>query len=287
MRDDIAAELRRVTAAFGDEAEPSPPAVGVHLVLRAHFYVIDFFADGTQGIGGVGPRSTHLLGSAVARQHAGYGSVRKWKDLFEIAATLFYGIIKDHPFHDANKRTALLTVLYQLERGKRTPTVQQKDLDTLALRVAGDQLAAYPAYERFADQEDSDVRFIARQLRRMTREIDNRHYRITFRELDTILHRFGARLEVTSGNHVDVFQTISEPSGFFANRVKQREVRVGRVGFNDWGTQVQPSDLRQVREMLRLTPAHNVDAEVFFKGVDPLKSLVREYAGPLRRLASK
>lgn len=287
MRDDIEAEYQRFVAQLPDEPPSPPGTVTARTVLHAHFLVVDFFADSGTGVGGIGPRSIHLLHSAVSRQNAGLGAVRKWKDLFELTATLFYGIIKDHPFHDANKRTALLTALYQLDKGKRTPNVPQKELDTLALRVAGDDLDAYSAYEGFAGKEDCDVHFIARQFRRMTREIDNRHYAITFRELDTILHRFGARLEVAGGNHANIIKSVEEPAGFFATRTKIVERRVGQVGFNDWGTQVLPSDLRRVREILGLTPANGIDAEVFYNNVDPLKALVREYAGPLRRLADK
>src|SRR6476469_4951029 len=176
MRQDIHSEYSRWMAQLGPDQPSSQFAVACSQVLKAHFLVVDFFADSDKGIGGVGPRSVHLLQSAVGRQHVGFGATRKWKDLFEVTATLFYGIIKDHPFHDANKRTALLTALYQLDEGKRTPSVAQTELDALAVRVAGNRLDLYRAYEGFAGREDCDVRFIARQLRRMTREVDNRHY---------------------------------------------------------------------------------------------------------------
>jgi death-on-curing protein len=287
MRDDIAAEYNRIVGQLGEDSEVPGPAVSAHTVLKAHFQVMDFFADKPEGIGGIGPKSLHLLHSAVARQHAGFGSTRKWNDLFEIAATLFYGIIKDHVFHDANKRTALLTALFQLDRSGRTPEVAQKDFEVLAVRVAKDRLDEYPAYTSFSGRDDPEVRFIARQFRRMTREIDNRQYTITFRELDTILHKFGARLSVASGNHIDVLKTVDEPAGFFGTRVKTVEKRIGQVGFKDWGSQVLPSDLKKVRGMLNLTPEYKCDSQVFFRGVDPMQSLVREYAGPLQRLATK
>jgi hypothetical protein len=83
--------------------------LGMHDVLKAHFLIADFFFAEGEGIGGVGPRDLDLLHSALYRQHVTLGGTAKWDTKFDVCATLLYGLIKDHPFHDANKRTAFLS----------------------------------------------------------------------------------------------------------------------------------------------------------------------------------
>lgn len=58
--------------------------------------------------GGTGVRDTHLLESALARpeQLAHYGA----PDAADLAASYGYGISRNHPFIDGNKRTAFVAV---------------------------------------------------------------------------------------------------------------------------------------------------------------------------------
>jgi death-on-curing family protein len=95
------------------------------------------------GIGGVGPRSLDLLYSALSRQFTSYGGIRKWNGLYENCATLMFGLIMNHPFHDANKRTALLSTLSLLHRKRQIITLPQKKLDSLVVAIAGNQLRSY------------------------------------------------------------------------------------------------------------------------------------------------
>jgi death-on-curing protein len=58
--------------------------------------------------GSTGIRDAGLLSSALARpqQQAQYGDE---PSVFDLAAAYAYGIIRDHPFVDGNKRTGFLT----------------------------------------------------------------------------------------------------------------------------------------------------------------------------------
>jgi death on curing protein len=65
----------------------------------------------------VGPdmlRDFGLLDSAVARPQASAFSEDAYPTLHEKAATLLYGLARNHPFVDANKRTAAASVFYQI-----------------------------------------------------------------------------------------------------------------------------------------------------------------------------
>jgi death-on-curing family protein len=131
---DVEQEYQRWKEIAGpDDPYQSEDTLGLHDLLAAHFLIIDYFAEKKYGIGGVGPRSLDLLHSALSRQFTGYGGAKKWNGLFENCATLMFGLVMNHPFHDANKRTALLAVLSLLHRKKRIINLPQKKLDSLVV----------------------------------------------------------------------------------------------------------------------------------------------------------
>lgn len=61
-----------------------------------------------------GIKDYNLLCSAVERQKTGSNSWFKYENNFNNAATLLYGVVKNHCFHNGNKRTGLLSVLKHL-----------------------------------------------------------------------------------------------------------------------------------------------------------------------------
>jgi death-on-curing protein len=56
--------------------------------------------------GGTGVRDDHLLDSALARPRQLHAYVDPPPDLADLAASLAYGLARNHPFVDGNKRTA-------------------------------------------------------------------------------------------------------------------------------------------------------------------------------------
>ena len=282
----IAAEYERWRRQISSEMAAVPYAITTDEVLRAHFHLAEYFREKGEGLGGVGPRSLHLLQSAVGRQYDAYGLVRKWTELTDITATLFFGLVRDHPFHDSNKRTALLTALYQMHCNGRTPSSPQKEFELLTVRVAERSLDLYPQYERFCGEDDADVRFISHFLRRNTREIDKRHYIITYKQLDTILRRYGGQLANPHANKVDVMFPVKEVYGILG-RTRTVEKRVLQIGFHDWGTEVSRREVNDVRKATGLVPERGVDSPVFYEGTDPMEALIAVYSGPLTRLANK
>lgn len=115
-------------------------------VLRAHYLITDYFVnEGEKVLYGV--KTPDLLYSAVNRQEVVFGGKNKWNNPLEKCATLFYGLVKNHAFHDGNKRTALLIVLYNLHLIGRTPTENQKDFEQLTVRIASNNLSDYKVYQ--------------------------------------------------------------------------------------------------------------------------------------------
>ena len=98
--------------------------LGFHEALLARF-------------GGIsGARDMGLLESALAKPHqlAAYGN----PDHFDLAAAYAFGIVKNHPFLDGNKRSALMAAALFLELNGYDfhPSEEQAVLQTLALAAS-------------------------------------------------------------------------------------------------------------------------------------------------------
>jgi death-on-curing family protein len=297
---DIEGEYKRWQNIVGvDDPYQSNDTVGLHELLAAHFLIIDYFAEKSYGVGGVGPRSLDLLHSALSRQFTGFGGVAKWNGLFENCATLMFGLVMNHPFHDANKRTALLATLSLLHRKKRIITLQQKRLDGLVVAIAANELQTFLGREAryqkklqllsLTNNADATVRIVADFLHRNTRPRDDLARTVTYSELNTALKRHGYELRNPNGGYINVVRIEpAKPAGFLGiGGRSEKEVYLAQVGFPGWKDQVHKSALKTVREATRLTTKNGCDGKVLFEHAEPLSSLISEYAEPLKRLARK
>lgn len=287
---EVQAEYDRWICIVGtDDPYAGPTTLGIHEVLRAHFLIADFFLAEGEGIGGFGPRDANLLHSALYRQHVTIGGQLKWKDKFEICATLMYGLIMDHPFHDANKRTAFLSTLHYLYKHGRTPTVSHRDFEDFTVDVAEHKLDKYVRYREYQKdgKGEPECRFISHYLRSKTRELDKRTYFVTYRDLKRILNSFGYDLENESGNYIDVVRVSEERAGFLFRTTKIVRKKVAQIGFPGWTKQVRAGAIDTVRKETGLTAERGVDSQAFFNGVEPLQKLIAHYEEPLRRLANR
>jgi death-on-curing family protein len=262
MRDSYSHHLSEI-----QQVELEDPGRG-HLscedIIDAHFLICDFFYRKGENIGGFGPKDINLFLSAVARQSASAGGSYIYSDVFDIAATLMFGLINNHPFHDANKRTAFLSVVFLLMENSQTPSVDIVEVEDFTVSIA----SYHSETGRHMNVED-----ISTSLRRMFRREDKRvNYIIKFRELEKILKEYGCSLQNPSGNFINVYKGDS---------------RVAQVGYPGAHSEVTRNAMSTIRKACGLTPENGVDAQVFFKGADPLSKLIGEYEAPLRRLAER
>jgi death-on-curing family protein len=255
-------------------------------VLKAHFLIANHFYLEGEGLGGVGPKDIGLLKSAVSRQSVSLGGKRKWDSDFDVCSTLFYGLIKNHPFHDANKRTALLCCLWFLYQKGYCPKINEKDVEDFTVEIADDKLYKYARFNELKKTDpDPEVRYISYFLRKNSRGIDRRRYAVTFRELQKILNRYGFSLENPNGNFIDVVKTENVRSFFGLGNTREKRTTLGQIGFPRWTVQVSDAAMKTVRDVTRLNPKDGVDSATFFHGVDQLQSLLTTYSEPLMRLA--
>jgi death-on-curing protein len=89
--------------------------------------------------GGEGVRDEGLLQSALARPQNLLAYATPPPDLASLAAAYAYGIARNHPFVDGNKRTALIiTRLFLLLNGMNLTATQEEKYSTFLALAAGE-----------------------------------------------------------------------------------------------------------------------------------------------------
>ncbi|MDP3194953.1 type II toxin-antitoxin system death-on-curing family toxin [Tabrizicola sp.] len=263
------------------------PILSVQDVLSAHFLIADFFYKSGEGIGGVGPRDDNLLLSTVDRQTVGAADQFKWSTPYEISATLLFGIVCNHPFHDANKRTGLVSCANLLLRSNIALTLNEDELVNFTEDVASHSLIKYPTYRALVKEavDDPEIVFLARYLRKNSRILSKVKHSVTFRELGVTLRRYGFDLSDPKGNTIDVvYVGKGSFESDFWNGLTPGD-RICNIGFPGLSKQVALGDVKRIRKELCLLPEFGVDSDAFYQDADPLTNLISSYEGALRKLA--
>ncbi|HHX92338.1 MAG TPA: type II toxin-antitoxin system death-on-curing family toxin [Clostridiales bacterium] len=86
--------------------------------------------------GSSGVRSEELLDSAVNLPFQTFDGVPLYKTVESKAAILGYSLIKNHPFIDGNKRTAMMTMLLFLELNGARRDCTDEEIISIGLALA-------------------------------------------------------------------------------------------------------------------------------------------------------
>jgi death-on-curing protein len=263
-------------------------------VTRIHEILCAEMAEEADPIGYGGIRSQALLESAVGRQHAGFGPFRKYDTAISNAATLAFGICCDHPFHNGNKRTALVSMLAHLDKNRLTlkGTVRQDELYDLMISLASRQLSTerIPARARrrlVLRRHDADhqVSELCQWLEHRTDRVTRGERPVTYRHLRPILKRHGYVLTEIRSNSIVVCREERVRKGIVRREEHVRLKPIGRIGYRNEGEEVSRKTMKQLRKMCRLTETDGVDTDSFYEGAEVVDAFVNRYRTVLRRLA--
>jgi death-on-curing family protein len=262
-------------------------------VLRIHETLVEDFALTGDPIFPPGVRSLALLDSAVGRQFTGSTETLKYPNPVENAATLFFGLVCDHPFHNGNKRTALVALLVHLDKNKLAlQDTDKNDLYKLVMGVAThsvgvpqDKRRKRPAVQyRGADAE---VAQIAAWISKRSVRVVRGEKQITYRELKRILSGFGFSLEDPEKNSIDIIKIETKTRGLIRRRQVETKKRIFNIGYPGDTRFVSLKVLKQVRRVCRLMEEDGVDTEAFYSEAAVVDSFVNKYWTLLRRLGRK
>lgn len=289
-RDQDSAQVPRI-----EPAERSRSLLGtlsVEEVLFIHQRLCEDFAAGEDPIDPPGVRSESLLESAVSRQATGYGDLLKYHEPVVNASTLMYGVCNDHPFHNGNKRTALVSMLAHLDRNRLyLANTKQRELFRLMIAVAdhslvqqsvkvGRETVSVPR----RGTPDEEVMAIAAWLRPRVEPVRRGEENVTYRQLRQILQSFGFTLHATGSGKVAICRI--EPRGplFFKSKKPKTKMAIEWPGD---GRPVSVRDLKHIRQTLRLCEADGVTRDAFYSKGVRIDRFINDYRKVLRQLANR
>ena len=99
-------------------------------ILFIHYRLIEE-TGGSHGV-----RDTGLLQAAVHCAFAAFGGKDLYPDAFHKAAALMHSIVKNHPFIDGNKRTAITSAVILLQSNGYVLKISDKEIERFTLRAA-------------------------------------------------------------------------------------------------------------------------------------------------------
>jgi death-on-curing family protein len=245
-------------------------------VEAIHQTLVNDFKESSDPISPPGIRDRNLFSSAV---HRPIMAEEKYPTVELAGAALMHSLIHNHPFHNGNKRSALVTLLVFLDENGFLLTTNEDGLFRFTLRVAQHRLVKRGASD-FADQE---VQTIASWIKDNVRPIEKSQRPIKWVRLERILRRNGCSFEhPKSGNRIDITRTVVRRTGILK---REREVtlraQAGRAGPGD---EADRNTIAHIRSKLELDEAHGIDSAAFEEGLAPAEFIVT-YRKTLQRLA--
>jgi death-on-curing protein len=91
--------------------------------------------------GPMGIRDAGLLQSALARPRHRFIYARPGPSLARLAAAYAFGIVRNHPFLDGNKRTGLIVAFVFLELNRRPVDASEEETYDIFMRLAAGKLS--------------------------------------------------------------------------------------------------------------------------------------------------
>jgi len=141
-------------------------------LLTIHRELVDMFEQDRDPIVPSGARDDNLLYSAVERPLTSLGDTEKYDTVDAKAAALFHSLIMNHPFHNGNKRTALMATLVFLDKNDRRVEASDDEVFDFVIAVAshagdfsGGADDTVDRIERWFRDHSSPVRHEPREMR--------------------------------------------------------------------------------------------------------------------------
>lgn len=221
------------------------------------------------------------------------GSVLKYGSPILSVATLVYGICNDHPFHNGNKRTALVAMLAHLDKNKLALyNTSQGDLYEFMLRVASHTVSGRPDKRKARPKglgarptADEEVRAIARWIGDRAARVVRGESLITYRELKKILESFGFHLQNPKNNSIDIAKPVERKRGILKRKTVTEYKRIGNIPWPGERREVSLKVVKYVRELCGLREEDGVDSDTFYNYAIIIDSFVNYYRKVLKRLA--
>lgn len=240
-----------------------------------------------------GIKNKGMLESAVNRQFTGSGSFYKYADPFSNAATLVFGIIKNHAFHNGNKRAGLLALVKHLYVNGYvlSPYLNSNELYEILIAVADSKIAEFAKkytkqYSFIRSKEEkrretdweveTQIRFFAFWIKKncKAKEATSKgDVRLT--DLKRILENKNIKMEQDGSNLEVYLERENKFLGFITLSTKKHNRKTYSIGSNR--STIGKPTLNVLRKDFNLTKIHGIDDTFFYDDEAFLDSEIKAY----------
>lgn len=262
-------------------------------VLKIHDALVEDFQRSGDPIDPPGVKNKTMLASAVSRQQTSLQGVYKYPEPFSNAATLTFGLCNDHPFHNGNKRTALVALIVHLHKnGYSLVGVRHKELYNMILAVAQHKIAQEDRKKksRFIPERtdpDTEIEAISQWIKTNARKVKKGEQQLTYRDLRSTLGRFSFSLEKPNKNVIEVVKYVDKKTGFWGNKSVRERIHIGSIPYPGDNTFVSLRTLKYVRRLCKLEEKDGVDSDAFYRDGEVIDAFINDYRKTLERLTNK
>ena len=234
-----------------------------------------------------GIKNRNLFSSAIYRPQTSLGNQLKYPTAEMAGAALLHSIILNHPFHNGNKRTAIVAMIVFLDENGLILTCSEDDLFKIVLLIAKHRLpdCIYKSGEPVTDRSDREVLSISRWISSNSREIELGNRPIQWRRLKKILHQYDCTIEHAGRNRLNIKRQKSERRRFGSPKVTLLRTQVYCGGD---GRDAEANTIVKIRKDLHLDEQNgNIDTATFYRAdTSSADDFINRYRKTLKRLSN-
>lgn len=240
-----------------------------------------------------GVKDRNMLASAVSRQTSGYDGEIRHIDLYFNCATLIFGIVKNHAFHNGNKRVGFLCLIKHLfENGfVINSKISNEEIYDLLRLLAANQLKDHAikyyknefreGLRNWQNNQDIDtqIKYLAFWIRRIS--VNKKNFLkndLKISDLKKIIQSKGLNFIFENSNI-----EISKQLGFFEKLIgKNSYKKIYKIRSSK--TSVNKETIKQIRKDFHLNDQYGFDNSLFYSQ-DFIDEEIRNYKVILSKLA--
>lgn len=247
-----------------------------------------------------GVKNLGMLESAVGRQSSGFGEYYKYPDCFSNCATLTFGIIKNHSFHNGNKRAGLLALIKHLYVNGYvlSPSLESKELYEFLVAIADSKIQEFSykykkKYSLIRSKSekkenptwdiDTIIRYMALWIKKNARP-----KKTTFKgdvkvsDLKRFLDNKGIKLE-QNGSNLEIY--IVKENNFLGIPLGSKKTHSRKYSLGNNRTMIGLGLLKLIRRDFNLTKSDGIDNTFFYNDDAFLDHEIKTYKKLIYRLS--
>lgn len=247
-----------------------------------------------------GIKNMGMLESAIGRQFTGYGDFYKYPDCFSNCATLTYGIIKNHSFHNGNKRAGLLALIKHLYINGYvlSPKLSSDELYEFLIAIADSKIQEfsykyrkkYILIRKKSEKRenpiwdlDTKIKYLALWIRKNARpKKTTLKGDVKVSDLKRFLENKGIKLE-QRGTSIEVYS--EKENKFLGIPWGSKKINQKKYSLGNNRTMIGKGTLGTLRKDFNLTKADGIDNTFFYNEGSFLDFEIKTYKRLIYRLS--